>query len=566
MVDFNSVFYPYTVLFSITGEEGSYSADIPTGIKAGDYTVYYKVDAVQGKYAALAAQTVDVTIAKKQLNLTVTGNAITKAYDGTTGADVSGLTVTLPTTIAAGEDVSIAQVTGAFPGTDAGDYTIAGNNPVAIGVTLTGADAPNYEVNDAQYNGTINVKTISIPLGLGADYTFSFPKEDLTFTPATSAVGKVACVYNAADSKYHITTVTSDIAAANYMLISDNNSSLKVQVKINVGLISTFFDGTWRKYIRFVAPTAYTSGGVSFARLGMARTATNITTYDSPFPATAKLYINNAEVGDAGYEIETPGTSTITYTLKDDNGIIHSTSNTVKLDNVAPDTPATITYTDENGAEHTIDGYETEDEAKTAANYVKIPKETTISYHPTDLPKDDNSGAYLWNSLNSGPFASLGSVANKETMDIVGQYLIKYYTQDGVSNVTTNGNNPNVIYRYIMFDVRDVYTVTFDANGHGTDPADQKVFDGDKITEPTITTPTGYALLGWTYTDGSVTKTWDFDNNTVTGNITLTANWIANNFTAKYTYGGSEVSVPYHHSECRIIRGIKHAVVYGYRS
>ena len=547
LVDFNSVSYPYTVLFSLTGEDGSYSAVIPTGKKASTYTVYYKVDAVQDKYAALAAQTVDVTIAKKQLDLTVTGDAITKDYDGTTNANVSGLTVTLPTTIAAGEDVSIDNVTGEFPDAAAGSYTIANNKPVTIGVTLTGADAQNYEVNDAQYNGTINVKTISIPLGLGADYTFSFPKEDLTFTPASSAVGKVACVYDAADSKYHITTVTSGITAGDYILTSNNNS-LEVQVKIDNGLISTFFNGTWRKYIRFVAPTAYTSGGESFARLGMARTATgtaNITTYDSPFPATAKLYINDAEVGDAGYEIETAGTSTITYTLKDDNGIIHSTSNTVKLDNVAPDTPATITYTDENGAEHTINGYETEDKAKTAANYVKIPKGTTISYHPTDLPKDDNSGAYLYNSLNSGPFASLGSVENKETMITVGQSLIKYYTQDGVGNVTTNGNNPNVIYRYIMFDVRDVYTVTFDANGHGTTPAAQKVFDGDKITEPTITTPNGYALLGWTYTDGSETKTWDFDNNTVTGNITLTANWIANNFTAKYTDDGREVSVPF---------------------
>ena len=68
------------------------------------------------------------------------------------------------------------------------------------------------------------------------------------------------------------------------------------------------------------------------------------------------------------------------------------------------------------------------------------------------------------------------------------------------------------------------HTVTFDAGGHGTAPDAQTVTTGSKLTKPTDPTAEGYAFDGW-YKEEALTNEWDFDNDTVTGNITLYAKW-----------------------------------------
>lgn len=68
------------------------------------------------------------------------------------------------------------------------------------------------------------------------------------------------------------------------------------------------------------------------------------------------------------------------------------------------------------------------------------------------------------------------------------------------------------------------YTVTFDANGHGTAPADISVPYHGTITKPTDPTADGYTLWGW-YKDAACTAEWDFAKDVVTSNTTLYANW-----------------------------------------
>ncbi|HJJ33790.1 MAG TPA: InlB B-repeat-containing protein [Methanocorpusculum sp.] len=74
------------------------------------------------------------------------------------------------------------------------------------------------------------------------------------------------------------------------------------------------------------------------------------------------------------------------------------------------------------------------------------------------------------------------------------------------------------------------YTVTFDAQGHGTAPAEEKVNHGGKVSEPTAPTETGYTFGGW-YKEAACTNAWDFENDTVTGNTTLYAKWTVNQYT-----------------------------------
>lgn len=69
------------------------------------------------------------------------------------------------------------------------------------------------------------------------------------------------------------------------------------------------------------------------------------------------------------------------------------------------------------------------------------------------------------------------------------------------------------------------YTVTFNANGHGTAPASiTNVTSGSKITAPTPPTAQGWTFGGW-YQEAACTTPWVFETNTVTGNITLYAKW-----------------------------------------
>ena len=70
------------------------------------------------------------------------------------------------------------------------------------------------------------------------------------------------------------------------------------------------------------------------------------------------------------------------------------------------------------------------------------------------------------------------------------------------------------------------YTVTFDANGHGSAPDQQSVDYGTKATEPTAPTAFGYTFGGW-YKEAGCTNVWDFATDEVTSDITLYAKWTA---------------------------------------
>ena len=69
------------------------------------------------------------------------------------------------------------------------------------------------------------------------------------------------------------------------------------------------------------------------------------------------------------------------------------------------------------------------------------------------------------------------------------------------------------------------YTVTFNANGHGTDPtALNNVTYGSKITAPAAPTDEDWTFGGW-YKEAACTNAWNFDTDTVTANTVLYAKW-----------------------------------------
>lgn len=69
-------------------------------------------------------------------------------------------------------------------------------------------------------------------------------------------------------------------------------------------------------------------------------------------------------------------------------------------------------------------------------------------------------------------------------------------------------------------------TVTFNMMGHGSQVSQQVIPQGDKATEPSAPTASGYTFGGWftTNTGGVLTNEFDFDT-PITANITLYAKW-----------------------------------------
>ena len=76
-------------------------------------------------------------------------------------------------------------------------------------------------------------------------------------------------------------------------------------------------------------------------------------------------------------------------------------------------------------------------------------------------------------------------------------------------------------------------TATFNANGHGTAPASQSAGYGAKLTKPEALTADDYTFEGW-YKESDCVNEWNFDSDTLTGNITLYGKWTATEYTITY--------------------------------
>ena len=71
------------------------------------------------------------------------------------------------------------------------------------------------------------------------------------------------------------------------------------------------------------------------------------------------------------------------------------------------------------------------------------------------------------------------------------------------------------------------HNIRFEMNGHGTAPAAQKIYDGEKVAKIPAPTAAGYTFAGW-YTDETCKNLFDFDSAVLKeddGNITLYAGW-----------------------------------------
>lgn len=124
-------------------------------------------------------------------------------------------------------------------------------------------------------------------------------------------------------------------------------------------------------------------------------------------------------------------------------------------------------------------------------------------------------------TLNGSPFSS------GETVQSEGEYVL--IVTDSAGNTTS-----------LHFSFYTPRTVMFNSNG-GSEVTEQTVYYGDKVIVPADPTKAGYTFAGW-HNDSALNVAFDFDNTTVTHNLTLYAKWTVNSYTVNFeTNGGSVV-------------------------
>ena len=124
----------------------------------------------------------------------------------------------------------------------------------------------------------------------------------------------------------------------------------------------------------------------------------------------------------------------------------------------------------------------------------------------------------------------------KEGYTFKGWYTDENYTTEwNFSNPVTNDMNLYAKWERIQC------TVTFDTQGGEPSIDTQTVYYGEKVAKPDDPAREGHVFLGW-FTDEDCTTEWDFENDVVTGNMTLYAKWERNQYTVTFdSKGGSEI-------------------------
>ena len=165
----------------------------------------------------------------------------------------------------------------------------------------------------------------------------------------------------------------------------------------------------------------------------------------------------------------------------------------------------------------------------------------------TLLYKDDNSDFQKPEGiLPIGSFIEHGDVApltaSSPALPPASEKWVLYFkteiavesSNEQTSYTITLSDNKGVVSDSVTAGLKAKFKVEFDVNGGDSTskPADQYIENGGTVTLPSSNpTRVGFDFGGW-YTDNTSYSTrWDFDNNTVTSNMTLYAKWDPSNGT-----------------------------------
>ena len=111
----------------------------------------------------------------------------------------------------------------------------------------------------------------------------------------------------------------------------------------------------------------------------------------------------------------------------------------------------------------------------------------------------------------------------------------------GTATASLTIENKTVSVSFEILEPLPTYTVTFNANGHGTAPEQQSVQQGGKVEDPPTPTADGYDFGGW-YQEADCTTPWNFGSDTVSGDLTLYAQWTPITYHITYNLDGGSLA------------------------
>ena len=232
-----------TLVYSLE-ENGTYSETIPTGIEAGDYTVWYKVQG-NNNYMNTQAQGVNVTIARKDISdatvtlgadLTYNGEELTKEVKTVT---VEGLNVTYEVTgntgTNAGDYTMTLSGTENFTGTTTASWSIAQKS--IQGATVSLGDKLIYSGEDQ----TQNIASVTVSGVTGAvtyEVTGNTGKDATDYTMTLTGTGNFTGETKMAWSIARKDVTVQDVAVASKVYDGTDNATIT-----DNGHLSDNFDG-----------------------------------------------------------------------------------------------------------------------------------------------------------------------------------------------------------------------------------------------------------------------------------------------------------------------------------
>ncbi len=138
-------------------------------------------------------------------------------------------------------------------------------------------------------------------------------------------------------------------------------------------------------------------------------------------------------------------------------------------------------------------------------------------------------GSQLIITLTDGTSYNLGSIRGENGKD--GKSAFELYKEA----YGYEGSEEDWLFDLVNGNLatKKKYTVTFDSNG-GSEVLTQEVFEGGKITIPSVPTRLGYDFVGWFVGD----EQWNFAGGSITENTVLKAKWRAVTYNITYDLNG----------------------------
>lgn len=174
--------------------------------------------------------------------------------------------------------------------------------------------------------------------------------------------------------------------------------------------------------------------------------------------------------------------------------------------------------------------YAMQDEIRYDSQFFELVEESVIlnqGIATTDIAMVDRYRELYMNYLSMGG----GTQWSADTM--VGSFQLRVIGTHGTTHITNQDylvSSQDGTYSYncraqdLTIILNSDCVVIFETNG-GTDIPDAVVEYGTLLTMPNAPAKDGYRLEGW-YKDIHLTQKWDFENDTVTENISLYAKWV----------------------------------------